>query len=72
MIHPLQYEFEAAHHADCQRQAAQRRLVAEAEQLAIRDTPSVPLFRALAARVRRPLSGALRVHVHQRLTRGAI
>ncbi len=71
MIHPLQYELENAHHVDCQRRAAQERLVAEAEQLAASDTPSAPLLRTITACLRWPVIHAPLVRVHERLTRGA-
>ena len=47
MIHPLQYELEMARHIDGQRQAAQHRLVAEAERLVSGGMPSAPFLRAV-------------------------
>jgi len=35
----MQFEIEKAHHANCERRAAQQRLVAQAERSAVRETP---------------------------------
>jgi hypothetical protein len=51
----MQYELEQAYHANCERRAAQHRLVAEAEQLVARDTPLAPFLGAVAARLRWPV-----------------
>ena len=50
MIHPLQYELETARHVDCQRQAAQLRVVAEAEKLVSGEVPSAPFRRSVIGR----------------------
>jgi hypothetical protein len=47
VIHPLQYEIEQARHLDCQRHAAQRRDVAEAEKLVSAEMPSAPFLRSV-------------------------
>ena len=47
MIHPLQYELETARHLEFQRQAAQGRVAAEAEELVSDDKPSAPFLRSL-------------------------
>jgi hypothetical protein len=50
VIHPLQYELEVARHTECQRQAAQRREVAEAEKMVSGDMPSLPFLRSVIGR----------------------
>jgi hypothetical protein len=49
VIHPLEYELAIARHTDCQHQAAQQRVVAEAEKLASGDMPSVPFLRSVVS-----------------------
>jgi hypothetical protein len=54
----MQYELEQAHHANCERRAAQHRLIAEAEQLVAHDTPLAPFLGAVAERLRWPVNRA--------------
>jgi hypothetical protein len=46
VIHPLQYELETARHLDGQRQAAQHRMVAEADKLASGHMQTVRFLRS--------------------------
>ena len=54
VIHPMQYELEQAHHANCERRAVRQRFVAEAERLAANVSPAVRVRAARSAIVERP------------------
>jgi hypothetical protein len=62
----MQFEIEKTKHANCERWAAQQRLVAEAERLAVRETPLARLRR----RVIRIVPDHSRAHVNAPLTEG--
>jgi hypothetical protein len=65
VIHPMQYELEQAHHANCVRRAVHQRLLSEAEQSAASSTPSAARVPTLVARVRAPaLRLAARFSIH--------
>jgi hypothetical protein len=66
VIHAMQFEIEKAHHANCERRAAQQRLVAEAERLAAHETPPAGLRR----RIMRIFADHSRAQVSAPLTRG--
>jgi hypothetical protein len=51
-MYPFQYELERQHHADRERQAAQQRLIAEAERYGARSTSQPQLLHSVAARLR--------------------
>jgi hypothetical protein len=51
---PFQYELERLRHAEREREAAQQRLIAEAERCVIEDTSSAQRFYAVGIRIRWP------------------
>jgi hypothetical protein len=71
VIYPVQYELEKSQHMECQRRAAHRRLVAEAEQLRSGDTVSAQFLPMIVNRLRWPVIRPRLVQFDEPLKRGA-